>query len=101
MSTGTFDGDQRKPKGAVLFTGASLRNTKLSVMHTHTHTHTHTHGHMHTGPDGIGDFKVRVKEPSYIGHGCMSPEASSDTKYLYRAAEVRTRLYRCTNMEDT
>ena len=42
----------------------------------------------HTGPDGNGDFKVRVEEQRFIGHGSMSPEASGDTNYLYRAAPV-------------
>ena len=44
---------------------------------------------MCAGPDGIGDFRVRVEEQQFIGHGSMSPEASSDTQYLYRAAQVR------------
>ena len=42
----------------------------------------------HTGPDGNGDFKVHVEEQRFIGHGNMSPEASGDTNYLYRAAPV-------------
>ncbi|XP_064388615.1 protein SPMIP2-like [Halichondria panicea] len=49
---------ERKPNGAVLF----------------------------TGPDGISDFKTHVEEQFCVGHGSMSPEASSDTKYLCRAA---------------
>jgi hypothetical protein len=59
MSTvSSFEGDHRKPKGEVLF----------------------------TGPDGVGNYKVEVKEASYIGHSTMSPEATSDTRYLCRGA---------------
>ena len=42
----------------------------------------------YTGPDGTGDFKVNIEEQFSVGHGSMSPEASSDTEYLYRAAPV-------------
>ena len=42
-----------------------------------------------TGPDGIGDHRVAVKEdPSFVGHRIMSTEATSDTSYLYRAPKV-------------
>lgn len=30
-----------------------------------------------------------MADPSYVGHGFMSPESSSDTQYLYRSAPVR------------
>ena len=42
-----------------------------------------------SGPDGIGDHRTRHVEQSYVGHGSMSPESSSDTQYLYRSAPVR------------
>ena len=44
-----------------------------------------------SGPDGIGDHRTTVVEQRYVGHGCMSPESSSDTEYLYRSAPVRSR----------
>ena len=44
--------------------------------------------HMTTGPDGVGDYNVHVEEQFFVGYGSMSPEASSDTQYLYRAAPV-------------
>ena len=40
------------------------------------------------GPNGIGDHRTAVADPEYVGHGSTSPEASSDTRYLYRAAPV-------------
>ena len=46
-----------------------------------------------TGPDGISDFKTHVEEQFCVGHGSMSPEASSDTKYLCRAATVSEHQY--------
>jgi hypothetical protein len=42
-----------------------------------------------SGPDGIGDHRVAVKEdPSFVGHRITSTEATSDTSYLYRAPKV-------------
>lgn len=41
-----------------------------------------------TGPDGVGDHRTTVVEQRYVGYGSMSPEASSDTQYLYRSAPV-------------
>ncbi|XP_062518666.1 protein SPMIP2-like [Corticium candelabrum] len=38
-----------------------------------------------TGPDGIGNYTVNVKEQSSIGIGTMSPEGTSDVRYLSRA----------------
>ena len=43
-----------------------------------------------SGPDGVGDHRTTVIEQQYVGHGSASPESSSDTQYLYRAAPVRT-----------
>ncbi|MED6245176.1 hypothetical protein ATANTOWER_032590 [Ataeniobius toweri] len=40
-----------------------------------------------TGPDGIGDYRPRSKYiPLYIGVGTTSREATSDLRYLFRAA---------------
>lgn len=61
----SFDGDCRKPKGAILF----------------------------TGPDGSRDHQVLVKGGPYIGHTEPSPEATGDVSYLCRAAEVFVRVF--------
>ncbi len=42
----------------------------------------------YAGPDGVSDYKTRVEEQYHVGHGSMSPEATSDTLYLCRAASV-------------
>ncbi|KAK1804334.1 hypothetical protein P4O66_020355, partial [Electrophorus voltai] len=40
-----------------------------------------------TGPDGIGDYRARRSDfPRNIGIGPLSPEATGDLNYLYRAA---------------
>ncbi|XP_019742999.1 uncharacterized protein C4orf45 [Hippocampus comes] len=39
-----------------------------------------------TGPDGIGDYRPRFNQPPYTGVGILTPEASSDLSYLWRAA---------------
>ncbi|MED6292571.1 hypothetical protein CHARACLAT_001776 [Characodon lateralis] len=40
-----------------------------------------------TGPDGIGDYRPRSNYiPLYIGVGTTSREATSDLRYLFRAA---------------
>ncbi|XP_038156780.1 uncharacterized protein C4orf45 [Cyprinodon tularosa] len=40
-----------------------------------------------TGPNGIGDYRPRSNyEPLYVGVGGVSPEATSDLGYLWRAA---------------
>ena len=41
-----------------------------------------------SGPDGVGNYKVSVNKQHYIGNGFTSPEASSDTNYLWRASKV-------------
>ncbi len=56
----SFEGGKRKPIGEVLY----------------------------TGPDGIGDHKVKVEEQRYTGHTCASPEATGDVKYICRGAKV-------------
>lgn len=56
----SFEGKQRKPKGAVLF----------------------------TGPDGLRDHRVKVEDQCFVGNTTKSPEASGDLRYLYRAAEA-------------
>jgi len=41
-----------------------------------------------TGPDGLGDYRAQVCEDDhYVGVGTMSPEGTSDLKYLYRPDE--------------
>lgn len=40
------------------------------------------------GPDGVGDYKVSVKDQFYVGHGAMSTEATSNATYLCRAPTV-------------
>ena len=42
-----------------------------------------------TGPDGVGDHRVTVQDPQYIGHTVTSPEATADLKYIGRAPEAR------------
>ncbi|XP_072519286.1 protein SPMIP2 [Salminus brasiliensis] len=40
-----------------------------------------------TGPDGVGDYRARLSDfPHSIGVGPLSPEATGDLTYLYRAA---------------
>ncbi|KAL6479835.1 hypothetical protein MHYP_G00108680 [Metynnis hypsauchen] len=40
-----------------------------------------------TGPDGIGDYRARLSDFTHsIGVGPLSPEATGDLTYLYRAA---------------
>ncbi|XP_067104410.1 protein SPMIP2 [Osmerus mordax] len=40
-----------------------------------------------TGPDGIGDYQTRfIDFPQHIGISPMSPEATSDVNYLFRAS---------------
>ncbi|XP_077433888.1 protein SPMIP2 [Vanacampus margaritifer] len=39
-----------------------------------------------TGPDGIGDYRPRFNRSPYVGVGPLSPEATSDLSYLWRAA---------------
>nr|XP_057920277.1 uncharacterized protein C4orf45 [Doryrhamphus excisus] len=40
-----------------------------------------------TGPDGIGDYRPRFNHsPQYVGVGSLSPEATGDLNYLWRAA---------------
>lgn len=56
----SLEREQRKPKGAVLF----------------------------TGPDGLRDHRVKVEEQCFVGNTTKSPEASGDLRYLYRAAEA-------------
>lgn len=60
ISVSSYEGEVRKPKGAVLF----------------------------TGPDGIGDHRVQVEEQRYIGHTTASPEATADLHYIVRAPKV-------------
>ena len=43
-----------------------------------------------TGPDGMRDQRVKVEDYHFIGHTTVSPEATADLNYLYRAAEVST-----------
>jgi hypothetical protein len=38
-----------------------------------------------TGPDGVGDFRVKVEDQQHIGIGTMSPEGTSDVRYLSRS----------------
>ena len=42
-----------------------------------------------TGPDGVGDYRVTVLDPKYVGHTVASPEATADLKYIGRAPEAR------------
>ena len=39
-----------------------------------------------TGPDGVGDFRVNVIDPRFVGIGTMSSEGTSDVNYLCRSA---------------
>ncbi|XP_054648454.1 uncharacterized protein C4orf45 isoform X2 [Dunckerocampus dactyliophorus] len=40
-----------------------------------------------TGPDGIGDYRPRSNHSAqYVGVGSLSPEATGDLTYLWRAA---------------
>ncbi|XP_022520300.1 uncharacterized protein C4orf45 isoform X1 [Astyanax mexicanus] len=42
---------------------------------------------MFTGPDGVGDYRASLNDfPHIIGEGPLSPEATGDLTYLYRAA---------------
>ena len=46
----------------------------------------------HTGPDGIGDHRVRVEDQFFIGHSAMSSEATNNLQYLCRAHPVSDKL---------
>ncbi|XP_037117624.1 uncharacterized protein C4orf45 isoform X2 [Syngnathus acus] len=39
-----------------------------------------------TGPDGIGDYRPRFNQSPYVGVGALSPGATSNLSYLWRAA---------------
>ena len=60
----SYVGEKRKPKGEVIF----------------------------TGPDGIRQHRVKVKEEPwrqrYVGRSAASPEATGDMYYLVRASKV-------------
>ena len=97
----------RRPKGALLYTGKpnALRlwyqvtctlatpfnyTLMLQGIFIYTFFEFINISPLLTGPDGIGDHRVAVKEdPSFVGHRIMSTEATSDTSYLYRAPKVR------------
>ncbi|KAM9833158.1 protein SPMIP2-like [Syngnathus typhle] len=39
-----------------------------------------------TGPDGFGDYRPRSNQSPNVGMGALSPGATSDLSYLWRAA---------------
>ncbi|XP_056626165.1 uncharacterized protein C4orf45 [Triplophysa dalaica] len=44
-----------------------------------------------TGPDGVGDYRPRLDYfPRSIGIGALSPDATRDLEYLFRAAPQST-----------
>lgn len=46
-----------------------------------------------TGPDGLGDHRTKVLDPSYVGHTTRSPADTADVEYLFRPYKVRESEY--------
>ena len=41
-----------------------------------------------TGPDGIGDHKTTVKDPTFVGHVVPSPETTGNLDYICKGPKV-------------